>query len=288
MTKEHNHLSAYQSLSVGALTGVCDSFSTQPLFSIKNRVQGNLPFSLKPSILYKGFSINFINILAAYTSQIGLSHMIHNIFSEESNNNSNAEKMTSAFAGGAFSSVISTPIEGTIAQMHKHKFTSPFELTKLPVNINSSFLYQGIAATALRDSIYTFAFLGAYPALQTKFQSKYDNEFLSSYAAGITLGIGAGTASHPFDMIRASQQFSADIKKISFFESARKIYTSEGAMGFMKGFPARAALLSCSITVAGTISKKLEEYFLSTGNNENTELSGEITDLSSLNDSDCN
>lgn len=110
-------------------------------------------------------------------------------------------------------------------------------------------VYQGLAATMLRDVPSFAGYFGVYEGVKTLFGSA-SGESLATWqllVAGGLAGFGAWLPCYPQDVIKSRMQ--ASTKRISIWRCAEQIYRQGGFRGFFRGlsptlaraFPANAA-----------------------------------------------
>lgn len=126
--KKHK-LSSLESILIGGLTGALEVSINLPLWTIKMRSQCDLPFTLKPSILYRGYSVGFISMTTLTSVQLLSCSAYENTY--DGVTVTSRERLVSSFLGGAASAIIFGPINLVGTQYHKYNFSSYFETASL-------------------------------------------------------------------------------------------------------------------------------------------------------------
>ncbi|MDP3704516.1 MAG: MC/SLC25 family protein [Legionellaceae bacterium] len=270
MTEVKKMLDPISSAYVGALVGVLQTAASLPFWSIKTRKQCGYPFSIDPRILYKGVFPATASITLMSVSQVCCTTAIHRWFRKEVNKHhetiepeSQTQRIISALAGGASSTIISNPVGVVITQQHKHD-NSTFIQTAIDLSKHHGLgrFYISAVGNGIINSIFTFAFYAAYPLLKTQCSDHLHNELISTIASGICIGLLTGTFTQPFDTIKTLQEKAADEQKISFRKSLKTIYKTRGALGFYSGFIPAVTSTATAVTVAGLLVDKAESHFM--------------------------
>lgn len=265
ITKENKGkevLSFKESLLIGGATGATEVCINLPLWAIKMRAQCDLPFTMDPKILYRGFSIAFLSMTTTTALQLMSSSSLENYTLGNGKIVTYEQRVLSAFAGGAVAALVFGPINLIGTQQHKHNYKSFYYSALVTRNkLHFKGLFVGTPGTALSDGIFTCAFFGIYPWMKVKTQNSNNNEYLTKYSAGAATGFSAAIISHPIDTIKTYQQRMADNKSMKMLEACQKIYKEKGFYGFFKAFPQRSIWLSSAVTVAGVAADNYETIF---------------------------
>lgn len=193
---EITDLSYSKTALLATVGSTLEVFLQHPLVVIKNSIQCDREISFNPTKLYKGIFINAGSMSVITAVQFsGYSFFYNNL---------NTCSLSSALLAGACSSVIASPFELAVVQRNKHFHSNSSSLFKMLYNNHGTkFLSKGLLSCCMRESIFTTGLLSFGPFIE----SKLDNTTHKSLYASTISGIVSGVASHPFDTIKANQQF---------------------------------------------------------------------------------
>jgi hypothetical protein len=257
--KERKVLSYEESFTVGALTGGVEVTTNLPLWTIKTRAQSDLPFTLNPAVLYRGYPVALASMTLITAMQITNSSVMEHSVLHADATVSYRQRIGTAFAGGAASALIFGPLDLIGTQWHKHNYNSfihAFKATYKTVGIRG--LAIGTPATAITDGIITCAFWGVYAPCKKTIAEYYPNKYVSSLVAGLLTGLAAAIISHPADIIKTRQQLKADESNKSIATYFKEMYQKPGGFGFYKAIVPRMVWLTSMVTVAGLVAENLE------------------------------
>ncbi len=251
----------WESLFMGSVAGGAEVIVDHPLWVVKTRLQQNQPLSLDPRVLYRGIFPNAASMIPITAMQVGLNRLAQSVFYNNSNDLSNVQRIGSAFFAGVGSAFASCPTERVMTHQGKAG-DSFYRSARYFMNVGGvTSLYSGLAATMLREGMFTAFFLAVTPMLKTEIKSYVANDYFASLIAGMTAGVGATIASHGVDTIKTIQQ-SADVAQpVGFVEATKKIYSNHGFKGFFKGAVPRGARVMSAVTIMGWVNEKLEAEF---------------------------
>ena len=190
---------SYSKASLLAIIGnTIEVYLQHPLNIIKNNSQYGLKQSFTIRELYRGIFIN----AGSMSFITATSFMSYSFFS----NNLKTNSAVSSLLAGACSSVITTPFELCVIQKTKNPCVNSYSIFKsLQLKYGNKFIARGFSACCVRESIFTCGLLSLTPFIENKLPGQ-DKTRNSLYASCIS-GAVAGIVSHPFDTIKANQQF---------------------------------------------------------------------------------
>lgn len=235
-------LNATQNAAVGMACGTIEVCIDQPLLYWKNAAQQGMPFTLKPSLMYRGLVASISNMAALTAIQFfGTGLIKRAIVGGEDRALSSSETLVSAFAGGAISGIVCGPLELTMIQQQKFGLN----IIQTPAGIIRETgilgMTRGILPAITREGIFTCGYLGVTPLLEKKISN---NEAFSSFPRpivqfGCSMGAGfiASGLSHPADTIKTCMQ--GDIQQSTYTRAIaglRLIISRDGIGGLYKGF----------------------------------------------------
>ena len=200
-------LTYFQASILATIGNTIEVYLQHPLNIIKNNSQYGMKQQYTFRELYRGIFINAGSMSFITATQF----MSYSFFS----NNLKTNSFTSSLLAGACSSLITTPFELCVIQKTKNPNQSGYSIFKsLQLQYGNKFITRGFLACSARESIYTCGLLAFTPFIEKKLPIQ--NETQKSLYASCISGSIAGVASHPFDTIKANQQYHYD--KINYKE----------------------------------------------------------------------
>ncbi|OEH46355.1 hypothetical protein lpari_02694 [Legionella parisiensis] len=254
--EKKNNLSIFQSIVSGSVTGAFEVFVDHPLWSIKTRIQKGDPFTLNPQVLYRGILPNAASMIPITAVQLGLNRVFQKWFLGNRYELSDAQKLTSAFAAGIGSALISCPTEMIMTHQKTGFFSTGLNLVRQG---GWPRLYTGLMATMLREGLFSTFFLAVAPTLKVRIKQYYPNDYAASLLAGMLAGVGATLASHKFDVVKTAQQSSITMNSAGFFKTTQKLYTTQGGYGFFKGGFPRGLRVMSAVTLMSWMNEKMDD-----------------------------
>ncbi|HHT0592628.1 TPA: MC/SLC25 family protein [Legionella anisa] len=254
--EKKNNLSIFQSIVSGSITGAFEVFVDHPLWSIKTRMQKGEPFTLNPQVLYRGILPNAASMVPITAVQVGLNRFFQKWFFGNKYELSDAQRLSSAFAAGVGSALISCPTEMIMTHQKTGFFSTGSHLVR---QVGWPHLYTGLMATMLREGLFSTFFLAVTPTLKVRIKEYYPNDYAASLLAGMLAGVGATLASQKFDVVKTAQQSSVAANSVGFFKTTQKIYTTDGVYGFFKGGLPRGLRVMSAVTLMSWMNEKMDE-----------------------------
>lgn len=261
MNGKKQKLTTLESLTIGSIVGFANITINLPLWAIKIRIQCDLPFTVDPRILYKGYTMLLATTVPIAALEIFNTSRIEKILNEEKTVSSQ-ERVFSSFLGGISSSLIGNPLNLIATQQHKHG-TTPLNTTKNMIRqFGIKSIYIGLPASTMTHGLFACAFYGIFPIIK-EYARKYTHSEGTAYIfAGVLAGISTAVLTHPLDLIKTIQHRNSDQKgEHSFIYSFRKIYKNKGSVGLFKGFVPRTLGMCSTVLVAGTTADVVESIY---------------------------
>lgn len=263
---EKQKLKPIESVGVGAVTGVVSASVYLPFWTIKMRHQCELPFTLHPRVLYKGYG-TILGVIAPITIlQIFNASRVESITA--STTVSPEQRMLSSFMGGASSAVVSNLLNLVGTQQHKHSHPSPrIAAHTLYSQFGPRKLFVGLPTTAMGEGLFTMSYYGMVPYLKPYMKEYFDNEVAATLAAGVLAGIPTAVITQPLDRIKTMQHKHADEvgaqgKNNGLIKCCKELYKTSGfRVGFFKGLIPRGIGLTATITAAGATADFVENAY---------------------------
>lgn len=254
-------LTALESVGVGIATGVVSATVNLPFWTIKMRKQCDLPFTMDPRVLYKGFPAVLATVVSITTLQI---FNISRVESMSSGDTVSSQQRTfSSFIGSISSSLITNPLNIIGTQQHKHNNLSFAKTAKnMSHQLGFRSFWIGLPISAVSESIYISAYYGFFPPLKYYMNTYINNEIFAAMCAAVLAGIPTAVITQPADRIRTMQHQHADEKgKHHFTPSVKKIYRTKGVIGFFSGLIPRTVAITSTVLAAGTTADKMESFY---------------------------
>ncbi len=151
MVKQVKPLSDAENIGFGLLCGFTDVALFQPMNYWKNAVQQSLPFTLNPSLLYRGVAANLANNSFCVGAQFWLNGVWRKMITGGVNRDlSNIEKVGGGVFAGAASSVVAGPIELVMIQQQRKGGTLLDTTLKM---LQGGHIFRGTIAMAAREGL---------------------------------------------------------------------------------------------------------------------------------------
>lgn len=251
----------YKGAIAGAFAGGVEGAINFPLFTIKTRYQDcKIPagskFTLKPAVLYRGYSSFFMAVVPNRALQAGGTETVRAVMRRVKGKEHLRpdEMFLSACLGGSSSAIVSGPAELVIARQTADRGFLKTMKSMIKIQGVGS-LTIGIYGTAMRNGLFTGGYLGVAPLLK---------ELLPESLApmsGLGAGIGAAICSQPFDTLKTRQQTDPENMKgrhiTSLWKIAQRTFQLEGWRGFYLGGSARVL----RVITATSILSEADSWF---------------------------
>lgn len=257
---------------VGGLAGMTATSCVQPLDFIKTRAQllGEGSRIERPSSplvfaravikeqglrgLYRGYSAALARQLIYGSCRLGL----FRLFSDELLRRkgrptlSLAEKVTAGVSSGAIAAIVGNPTEVALIRMQadsslpaaaRRNYKGVINAVTRVVREEGVFeLWRGCLPTVLRAIAMNASMLATNDEVKQQLAPHLGAGAASSAISSICAGVVSSVASLPFDMIKTRLQKQTPLPSGAmpyrgFFDCARKIARTEGALAFYKGLP---------------------------------------------------
>ena len=254
MSYNQNNLTPSENFFIGAFSGLTDVIVSHPLFVMKSCIQQGKCIIWQLSSLYEGAVINALSFIPITAIQVSATQWIEkNIFCHELNL---MKSIIASFTAGMISALISCPVEFIMilqANLHYLGFLAAIQLQISTFGISG--LFVGLAATALREGIFSI-FLNSIPQkIQQAIQPYCHHENTCNILSGLISGCIGTLISQPFDTIKTVQQSATS--PLGFFQTAAQL----GFQNLFSGLASRSISVVLSITLMNWVKQQLENYF---------------------------
>ena len=249
-----------ENMAIGITCGATDCLLLQPTNYWKNAQQQKLPFTLNPSVLYRGVTVNTIQNAFCVMSQFFLAGQLKNVMTGGTDRPlSNAEKIASGVSAGAISSIVAGPMELIMIQQQV-KGTGLAATAVEVVSSGPSVIWRGTTGMALREGLYAGGFLGIIPVVREEVQKAYPDLSADQARLGATFLAGpvCSMCSHPPDTIKTCLQGDVEgAKYTGYGQGVRSIVAERGARALWAGAPWRIFRQFCCFLLFDKINTDL-------------------------------
>jgi Mitochondrial carrier protein len=239
----------WQNVFVGSVSGMSAVSMIQPMIYFKNvkqakAAQGNSAtqskgFEKNPRVWYRGvggFATSFAPTVAIQTAANGV---FSNVWSP----------FFAASAAGIASAIVVCPAEGIMIQQQKTGKGFWETAKQIYASYGARGFSRAFIPTAIREGVFTAAYLGATPTMKEKMHSFGVNEWAAQIMAGTVAGAVAAGISHPFDTFKTQKQGDFSMK----MSMIKAIFQKTAFAGF--GW--RVAMIVTATTVMPLVQEKL-------------------------------
>lgn len=257
-------LSDIENVGIGMTAAFVEGVVLQPTLYWKNARAQGLPFTMNPSIIYRGTSTSILNEVQMMGVQFGLTGALQRAYMsillgkalsgneiESGKRLSFRDEVVIATAGGMLSAFFSSPMELIMIQQQLSGGSIPTVASRIvrTHGMLNSGLWRGLGPCVMRDGIYTAGLLGVTPATQRVFIEQHgQSEQAAGVCASVVGGLGCAFLSHPFDLVKTCMQGDLERARYGSASSAvRQLYATAGLGRFFHGFMWR------TINIVGTI-----------------------------------
>ncbi|KAG1660966.1 hypothetical protein FOA52_005592 [Chlamydomonas sp. UWO 241] len=252
-------VSAGEHTMIGALGGVCEVLTMQPVIALKNALQEGRPIPANPLHLYRGLAVNVLSIAPISATQFGVMRFASQLMTGQADAKlTQLQTFSSAAMGGAASAFISSPAELMIIQQQKSGRTLPAEASHYLATHGLANVYRGLAPTLIRETMYTAGYLGVFPLIKSYLDDVHGASLppgASLLLAGIAGGFCAAGASHPFDTAKTRMQAFPEAKGDyrNLRATMSTIYREGGTKLFFKGIGARMVRIIAATLILNVV-----------------------------------
>lgn len=208
----------------------------------KNAQQQGLPFTLNPSVLYRGYAVNTLQNAGCVMSQFFLNGMLKTAVTGGVDRPLSAgETIATAVSAGAISSIFASPMELVMIQQ-QIKGGGLFSTAGDLISKGPSTVFRGITGMMFREGLYCGGFLGFIPVVRSEVQKRYPDLTgdQARLAATFLAGPICSMASHPPDTLKTCLQGDIEGSKFKgYAQSASKLASERGISSLWAGAPWR-------------------------------------------------
>lgn len=207
-------------------------------------------FSMVPITIAQVF---FDSLLRQYMLGDGRAHPL-----------STVERMIAAAGAGFLVSPFPSYAEMLMLLQQKHSMKFFQTINFHWKNYGFMGMGRGLPICAIRDSIYTTAYLGFAPWLSEYCRIQFQDypsfarheHWLPFFIAGPTGGFAAAMFTQPLDCIKSRQQSTP--KSLSVRKAAQQIFLEDGYRGFFVGMSGRLQRVTLGVIVLSLVNEKVQ------------------------------
>mmetsp|Transcript_21139 Transcript_21139/g.41930 ORF Transcript_21139/g.41930 Transcript_21139/m.41930 type:complete len:267 (-) Transcript_21139:17-817(-) len=229
-------LSQVENATMGLLGGALEVSCFQSLNYLKNASQQNLPLTLDPRKLYRGYPSNLLNMGSCTMWQFTvMSGMQKLLLQGENRSLSDTENLVSGMVAGMSSGLLGGPAELMMIQQQVKGGSFAVRAKE----IGPTRVLRGFFPCAMREGMWTVGYLSLPPLLRRKIMHNYGgslNEEFARVGASLFGAFLSCLVSHPFDTVKTCMQGDIEKKKYtSTIGTFRTIYSESGVAAFYRG-----------------------------------------------------
>jgi len=248
---------------MGAICGTADTTLLQSTNYWKNAAQQNLPFTMNPAVLYRGYFANVLNNGFCVMSQFFLNGLVKRALTGGTDRElGKGEKIFAGFSAGALSGVVCGPIELVMIQQQRKGgglIGTAIEMAKGGPNT----FFRGTLGMMAREGIYCGGYLGIMPVVREAVRTNYPDsigatEDKARLAATFIAGPICCFASHPPDTMKTCMQGDIEHAKYKGYgQTTRTIIADSGVKALWAGVPWRLFRQSCAVFLFDKLASEL-------------------------------
>jgi solute carrier family 25 carnitine/acylcarnitine transporter 20/29 len=229
---------------IGLATGLVDVSTTQWILYCKNASQQNIPLTLDPRKLYRGYTMSLVNMCILSGLQFPLTAAVKNTMTSGAERRlSDSEQISAGFVGGVISGIVCAPMELVMIQQQRFGTSLVSTPGRVMSETGVSGLFRGLAMSCGREGIFTAGMLGLGPTLKRYAIEEHGcSAATSSVVGALGGGVVVATLSHPMDTIKTCQQGDVAAKIYgSVMHTANTLLEQGSASRFFSGWSWRTA-----------------------------------------------
>lgn len=255
-------LTDIENCTIGAICGTADTTLLQSTNYWKNARQQGLPFTLNPSVLYRGYFANVLNNGFCVMSQFFLNGLFKKAVTGGTDRPLTAgEKIFTGAAAGATSGIVCGPIELVMIQQQR-KGGGLLSTAASLASAGPSTFFRGTIGMCLREGIYCGGYLGIMPVVREYLTTNHMDTVKTEDGARICAALIAGPlccyASHPPDTLKTCMQGDIEHAKFGNYKQTMDVLIKEqGLSSLWLGAPWRLFRQVCAVFLFDKIASEL-------------------------------
>lgn len=252
-------LSGAENAVLGAVAGGIEICIDQPMIYWKNATQQNMPFTMKPEILYRGLGASVANMATLTGIQfISTGYVKKLITGGVERNISTKEKIGAATIGGMLSGLAAGPME--LIMIQQQRFGGTFLGTPRGIIAANGpmGMTRGVMTSVAREGAFSAGMLGLAPCASEWLETSCGLNHINASIGGSFLGTIAVMTTQPFDTVKTCMQGDIHQKTYtSALKTMNAIYKEKGVRRLYNGWFWRGARMVCTMFWINLISDGL-------------------------------
>mmetsp|Transcript_53956 Transcript_53956/g.136770 ORF Transcript_53956/g.136770 Transcript_53956/m.136770 type:complete len:304 (+) Transcript_53956:67-978(+) len=248
---------------MGAICGTADTTLLQSTNYLKCAKQQGLPFTLRPSVLYRGYVVNTMSNSVCVMSQFLFNGLARRAITfGETRPLTNMEKVGCGVFAGALAGIVCSPME--LVMIQQQRFGGGLIPTALAMcKGGPSVLMRGSLGMSAREGIYAGGFLGLMPVVREHVQHDFPDTLGKSadtarLTAAVTTGPLCTFLSHPPDTLKTLMQGDVGRQRYEGYMQTAKLRVGEaGLQELWSGMSWRLGRQACCVFLFDKINSDL-------------------------------
>lgn len=237
-------LTEAQNTALGIASGMIDVSALHWMNTTKNLVQVGTPITWHPSVLYRGYFANCVNMVACTGVQFAADGALKRQLGgggegqADEKSLSSTVHLLSAVGAGALSGVVGAPIE--LVMIQQQRFGGNVMPTLRAAYAGG--LMRGLVMASVREGIFTGGYLGLCPVITYQLEAQGLHAEAAATSGAVVAGLLSSTLSHPADTIKTRIQGSSLSERApSMLWTLRSAWQEGGLRVLYAGFGWRCA-----------------------------------------------
>lgn len=255
-------LNEVENTVLGTAAAFVECLALQPTLYWKNAAQQGLPFTVKPSVIYRGLGAALFSEMGQMGLQFGLTGLMQRVIMGKDlgfRKMTTSEEIGAALLGGSVAAFYTSPVELVMIQQQRYGGS----LASVPGGILrthgfSHGLMRGLTPTMARDGIYVGGLLGLTPAIQDVLVQRYGmSTTVAGAGASAVGGVVAGVLSCPFDAAKTCMQGDLARAQYPGFSGTLSLMANRGIGSLFGGVFWRTVNITLTILIANECCNRL-------------------------------
>lgn len=265
-------LSPMENLSVGCFSGALETCIQMPILTYKLCLQEGRALPKTMTGWYRGVAVQSGTVAPITAIQFTINGLLQGLVRSNSADKTPNRKLTdlevigTAAGAGALSSFVYSPVDlTTIQQQNLSK--NPVDALRHIVKHHgfTNGLFRGIAACAVRESIYTAGYLGLSPVVTAHLSGSADffknNPLVAKITGASIAGTAAALITHPVDTAKTVIQADIGAKEYPNARTALiRLFREQGIESLYRGAIPRTVRICGAFFVCTTIQDFAIDY----------------------------
>jgi hypothetical protein len=255
-----------ESVVSGTCAAISETLSLHWTTARRFREQLKAPKSSSIRVLYNSLLPDLISMIPITIAQVFFDSLLRQYMLGDGRAHplSTVERMIAAAGAGFLVSPFPSYAEMLMLLQQKHSMKFYKTINFHWKNYGFMGIGRGLPICAIRDSIYTTAYLGFAPWLSEYCRIHFQDypslarheHWLPFFVAGPTGGFAAAIVTQPLDCIKSRQQSTE--RSLSVRKAAQQIFLEDGYKGFFIGMSGRLQRVTLGVIVLSLVNEKVQ------------------------------